>query len=91
VGAVRRRENTPAPEGRAAEDSDGGRGRGCIASEGRPTGEPMTGEQAGGGGAPCAGCAWVKIWCGRVGDMRGGEEVGRSGSIVFEELLESAF
>jgi hypothetical protein len=43
VGAVRRRENTPAPEGRAAEDSDGGRGRGCIASEGRPTGEPMTG------------------------------------------------
>jgi hypothetical protein len=51
---VRRLENTPALEGRATEDSDSGRGRGRNASEGRPTGEPITGEQAGGGGAPCA-------------------------------------
>ena len=52
-GGVRRLENTPAPKGRAAKDSDGGRGRGRNASEGRPTGEPMTGEQADSGGAPC--------------------------------------
>jgi hypothetical protein len=32
----------------------------------------------------------VKIWCGHVGDRRGGEEVGRSGSLVFEESLEPA-
>jgi hypothetical protein len=44
----------PPPEGRAAEDSDGGRGRGRSAPEGGLTGEPMTGKQGGGGGAPCA-------------------------------------
>lgn len=80
---VRRLENTPAPE-----DSNGGRGRARSAPEGRSTREPMTGEQANGGGAPlcpCAGCTRVKIWCGRVGDRRDGEGVGRSGSLVFEE------
>jgi hypothetical protein len=87
---VRWLENTPAPEGRAAENSDGGRGRGRNAPEGKPTGEPMTREQADGGGAPCAGCAQVKIWCGRVGDRRDRVGVGRSGSLVFEESLEPA-
>jgi hypothetical protein len=51
----------------------------------------MTGEQADGGGAPLCpytGYAYVKIWCGRVGDRRDGEGVGRSGSLVFEESLE---
>ena len=65
-GGVRLLENMSAPEGRAAEDSDGGRGRGHNTPEGRPTGEPMTGEQVGSGGAPCAGCTRVKIWCGWV-------------------------
>jgi hypothetical protein len=75
---VRRLENTPAPEGREVEDSNGGRGRGRRAPEGRPTGEPMTREQASGGGASCAD-AQVKIWCGCVGDRRGGEGVSRTG------------
>jgi hypothetical protein len=62
--------NTSAPEGRATEDSDGERGRGRSTPEGRPTGEPITREQVGDDGAPYAGCARVKIWCGRVGDRR---------------------
>jgi hypothetical protein len=32
----------------------------------------------------------VKIWCGRVGDRRGGVGMGRSGSLVFKEFLEPA-